>query len=88
MSDVLNVVVCKQGDAYRCSICGRGVSASAPGQEQIRRGALPVCNPCGFDLLARAEKDKRLGGLTVNPAAAERLEEMLREMRAERGRRE
>lgn len=39
MSDVLNVVVCKQGDAYRCSICGRGVSASAPGQEQIRRGA-------------------------------------------------
>ena len=85
------VIVCRQATDSpsgprdtrgRCVECGKDVWITPTGQAQIDNlpmNALVYCNPCGFRLAKKMKREGGIGGVVVNPAAAEKLKQWERE---------
>jgi len=72
------VVVCPDGTSYKCNVCDCGLNSNPDGQEQIRRGALPLCLGCAMKLMAVCQAR----GLTfTSPAMADELVGIIDKMR-------
>jgi hypothetical protein len=58
---------------YKCALCSEPLQVGARGRNQLAGGALPMCNPCGLDLM---ESRLDRGGKThveQTPDAAARI---------------
>jgi hypothetical protein len=52
---------------HRCHVCDHELQVSPFGLPRVASGGLPVCNPCGFEILLRESRRCRLN-LESSPA--------------------